>query len=286
MDGYVHYVLPPTDTGYSYLALKHPDGYFTVYGHLSEVLVKPYQFVRKGDIIAKSGGTPGTPGAGPMTSGAHLHFEIWKDKEPVDPLRYLDISYLDYKNLLSKYQDKFIDDLTRRLGPGADLSPYERKFIIKGNTEEDRQKYLLSTYATRDFQNHALWIEVALDARIDPSFLMCVGLAETTLGNYLKTPYNIGNVGNTDSGATSSFSSPEEGISWMASTFNNRFLSHYEYVSQLSRWGNTEGAIYASSNANWHNNIIRCLSSLKGRFVEDKYSFRIQDIPKGLTSGE
>jgi hypothetical protein len=61
----------------------------------------------------------------------------------------------------------------------------------------------------------------------------------------------------------------------MASTFNNKFLSDYNSVSELSRWWNANGAIYASSNANWHNNIIRCLSALKGRFVEDNFKFRI-----------
>lgn len=55
MDGYVYYILPPTKTGYSYLALKHRDGFVTVYGHLSEIDIKPYQFVKMGDVIAKSG---------------------------------------------------------------------------------------------------------------------------------------------------------------------------------------------------------------------------------------
>lgn len=276
MDWYVHYILPPVSWWYSYLVLKHPNGYMTVYGHLSEIAVFPYQFVRKWDVVARSWGAPGTPWAGPMTTWAHLHFEVWKDKESIDPLRVLDSSILEYSNLPSRYQDKFIADIVERIGTGANLSGYDRKFIIKWDTEEARQKYLLRTYATRDFQNWDLWVDTALDARIDPSFIMCVWLAETTLGNYLKTPYNIGNVGNTDSGDTASFGSPKEGIAWMASTFNNRYLSQYNYVSELSRWGNPDGVIYASSNANWHNNIIRCISSLKWRFVEDKYSFRIK----------
>lgn len=62
----------------------------------------------------------------------------------------------------------------------------------------------------------------------------------------------------------------------MGKTFNNRFLSKYMKLSELSRWGNDEGSIYASSNANWHNNIIKCVSALKGRFVEDGYKFRIE----------
>jgi hypothetical protein len=45
---------------------------------------------------------------------------------------------------------------------------------MKGDTEEERQKYLLSTYATRDFRDWDTWINTALDAKIDPSFLMCV----------------------------------------------------------------------------------------------------------------
>lgn len=275
-DGYVLYMLPPVEWGYSYLALKHPGGYTTVYGHLSEILIKPYQFVRKWDIIARSGGAPGTPGAGPMTSGAHLHFEVFQNKKAFDPLRVLDISKLDYGDLPTRYQDKFVADIVALSGTGVNADTYTRKFYIKWDTEEDRQKYLLKTYATPDFQNLNTWTDTALSEGIDPDFLICVWLAETTLGNYLKTAYNVGNVGNTDDGSTTSFSSPQEGIAWMGKTFNNRFLSGYTYVSELSRWGNPDGTIYASSNANWHNNIIRCISSLKWRFVEDDYNFRVK----------
>lgn len=276
---YVYYILPPVSGWYSYMAIKHPNGYFTVYGHLSEILVKPYQFVEQWDVIAKSGGTPWTPGAWPMTTGAHLHFEIFKDREAIDPLRILDISKLDYAHLPTRYQEKFINDIVARVWSKADLSPYERKFRMEGKTEEERQKYLLNTYASSDFKNWDTWVDISLESKIDPSFLMCVWLAETTLWNYLKTRNNIGNVGNTDGGDVVSFESPREWIYWMAATFNNKFLWSYDSVSELSRWGNSSWYIYASSNANWHNNIIRCLSALKGRFVEDNYKFRI-DIDK------
>lgn len=104
---------------------------------------------------------------------------------------------------------------------------------------------------------------------------MCIGLAETGLGRSLKTPFNVGNIGNTDSGDTSTFISARDGIYWMGNTLNNKYLGSYKSVSDLSRWGNKSGAIYASSPKNWHENIIRCLSALKGRFVEDDYRFRI-----------
>lgn len=60
-DGYVYYILEPAPGNYSYVAIKHKNGLVTVYGHLSEVNVQPYQFVREGDLIAKSGGAVGTP---------------------------------------------------------------------------------------------------------------------------------------------------------------------------------------------------------------------------------
>jgi murein DD-endopeptidase MepM/ murein hydrolase activator NlpD len=66
--GYVYFIQQPTPGGYGYIALKHANGYVTVYGHISEVLVKKFDFVDTGKLFARTGGTPGTPGAGIMTS--------------------------------------------------------------------------------------------------------------------------------------------------------------------------------------------------------------------------
>ena len=275
--GYVYHVLPPSPGGYSYMAIKHRDGFMTVYGHLSETLATEWQFVKTGDLIARSGGAVGTPGAGPMTSGPHLHYEVWKNKEAVDPLRFMDISGIDYANMPTRYQDKFIADFVENYGAGADTSKYERKFILRWDTEEERQRFLLKTYATPDFRSWDMWVDTALEWGVDPSFMMCIGLAESTLGNRLKTSYNIGNIGNTDSGSTYSFTSAQEWLYWMTHTFNNRFLGKYTKLSELSRWGNPNGAIYASSNSNWHNNTVRCLSALKWRFVEDDFEFRVKE---------
>ena len=187
------------------------------------MLVQKFDFIETGKVFAKTGGAPGTPGAGPMTSGAHLHFELYKNRDSIDPLRFLDLTKLSYDSIEGKYRYKFVEDLNIRYGNRANISKYS-KFLITGTDEMDRQKYLLNNYATSSFSDHNIWTEEAVSAKIDPSFLMCVALAETGLGRHLKTAYNIGNVGNTDSGGTYDFSGSREGIYWMTKTLNNKFL--------------------------------------------------------------
>jgi len=75
--------------GYSFLTIKHTNGLETLYGHISQALVGEGDIVSIGQAIAESGGTPGTEGAGLLTTGPHLHFSVRVDGALVDPLPFL-----------------------------------------------------------------------------------------------------------------------------------------------------------------------------------------------------
>ena len=61
------------------LIIGHPDNYITIYKHCSVLMKKERDTVIQGELIALSGNT------GEITTGPHLHFEIWKDGQPIDP---------------------------------------------------------------------------------------------------------------------------------------------------------------------------------------------------------
>jgi len=62
--------------------ISHGYGYTTRYGHLSEILVRSGQRVRRGDILGRVGSTG-------RSTGPHLHYEVFKAGRAVNPSRYL-----------------------------------------------------------------------------------------------------------------------------------------------------------------------------------------------------
>lgn len=91
---------------YSYVILAHPGNMLTLYGHLSDIFTEEGEIVKQGQAIGLSGGIPGTKGAGWLTTGAHLHFEVFDHFKHADPLEFLPIEYLPVGSLPEKYIKK------------------------------------------------------------------------------------------------------------------------------------------------------------------------------------
>ena len=287
MSGYVIYLNPPTTKDYSYLALKHPNWYTTVYWHLSEINVKLYQYVEAWEVIWKTGWEYGTNWAGFLSTWPHLHFEVFKNKQYIDPLDVLDLSYLKYTSLPStpaKYKIKYLSDFkTRRWYDLTESEAWAKIFSIKWETEVERQKYLIEKYASPAFRDWQLWVDQSLVWWIDPSVVMCIWLAESGLGRNLTTAYNVWNVWNNDRWDRVWLSWPKEWIYAIVRTLNNKYFKNVNNLDRLSwAWRLVSGlpkcwveACYATDPKYWHGNVTTCLSHLKWRLVEDDYNFRI-----------
>jgi hypothetical protein len=59
--------------------VQHAARILTRYSHLSRVLVRPGTILERGDVLGLAGDTG-------MATGVHLHFELWKDGQPMDPM--------------------------------------------------------------------------------------------------------------------------------------------------------------------------------------------------------
>jgi len=85
-------------SGYGIMVLvDHGRGYKTVYAHLSKKLVKTGQKVKRGDKIGYMGSTG-------LAVGTHLHYEVFKNGQHVNPIHYFfgDLTPEEYNAILEK----------------------------------------------------------------------------------------------------------------------------------------------------------------------------------------
>ncbi|MDT7831184.1 M23 family metallopeptidase [Flavobacteriaceae bacterium S356] len=84
-DGTVIFSEWTAETGYV-IILKHANGYISVYKHNGNLLKQQGDLVKSGEVIASVGST------GELTTGPHLHFELWSGGYAVNPLNYIDFN--------------------------------------------------------------------------------------------------------------------------------------------------------------------------------------------------
>lgn len=72
-----------TQTGYVVI-IDHSNGLISVYKHNASLTKEQGDLVKSGEVIAISGNT------GELTTGPHLHFELWSDGYPINPTTFID----------------------------------------------------------------------------------------------------------------------------------------------------------------------------------------------------
>jgi murein DD-endopeptidase MepM/ murein hydrolase activator NlpD len=82
LDGTVIFSTWTIETGYT-ITIQHENNFISIYKHNSELLKKVGTFVHAGEAIAIIGNS------GELTTGPHLHFELWYNGQPVNPEDYI-----------------------------------------------------------------------------------------------------------------------------------------------------------------------------------------------------
>ena len=72
------------DSGYV-ISIIHPNNLISVYKHNSKVFVEPGQIVKTGEVISIIGDT------GELSSGPHLHFELWLNGKSINPSEFISL---------------------------------------------------------------------------------------------------------------------------------------------------------------------------------------------------
>ena len=133
-----------------------------------------------------------------------------------------------------------------------------------------------------------VWVEVGIKYNRHPYSLVAIALADTSLGKQVTTPFNLGNVGNTDSCPTcgTHTKSWDDGIESIGQTLTNQYLKNATKLCHLSRGGwkfciegqnVNNGKFYASSLTNWDRNSNYAMSWLFGSEFKRDYSIILTD---------
>ncbi len=82
LDGTVIYTGYDTETGYT-IAVQHKENLISIYKHNASLLKNNGNVLKAGDVIATVGNT------GTLSSGPHLHFELWYNGSALNPKEFI-----------------------------------------------------------------------------------------------------------------------------------------------------------------------------------------------------
>lgn len=84
-DGTVIFAEWTTETGFVVI-IEHANNLLSVYKHNATVTKNQGDLVKAGEVIATAGNT------GELSTGPHLHFELWSDGYPINPTNFIDFN--------------------------------------------------------------------------------------------------------------------------------------------------------------------------------------------------
>ncbi len=270
MDESLVYDIVSNQIGVSRIIMIDKAWHIIVYLYLNEIIVKPWDIVRRGQFIGYSGGEPGTKGAGFAAWWPNLTLLIIKDAAFTDPLAFLDPSVIqDRSNMPSSYQFDYLEAKYSLPREGYKVKTFS------GSSVSERRENFLNAYGAGAYRQVELWEKASEWTNIDIDMGICIAFAESTIGNHLSTANNIGNVGNNDRGDRVSYAAPLIGARLIYTTLNNGYLGDYNIILDYNGYGNPDGKNYATSKYNWQNNVTKCLTQIKWYYIPDDYPVRV-----------
>ena len=285
------------------VSIKHDDHFQSRYCHLREIRVTNGQQVKQGDIIGISGGNSGDKGAG-NSRNAHLHFELKKDGQLVDPLDYIGANGINFTSsqpqgitksiitpemvdvLINKLKertvkpeelDKLID--TVKSGGSTTFSDFDlttgegyknyalvcQKFIETRNPSAGISGEMLAYGARMAFEQYHKYVPPELALA---QLTVEGGLSKNPNDKPIRTK-NPFNVGNTESG-TKEFPTIQEAINTYYILIARDYLGRGKTAADLvNNFVNKNNQRYAAEN-NYEselNKVASQVSQISGRVV-------------------
>lgn len=155
---------------------------------------------------------------------------------------------------------------------------YSQRFVVlTGTTRDERAIQLLEAYWFDD----NTWDSIKVIARIHriyPEVILAIAYSDSSLGKHLKTSFNYGNVGNSDSGRTQSYTTMEAWFDAIGRVLTNRLLGNKMTIGDLyPNYGHCVidcNTVYASSPENAAINTLNALSLIHNKQINSDFQFR------------
>lgn len=237
------------------VVVQMQDGTQMRYAHLHSLNVSVGQYVGAGTVVGKLGNTG-------HSDGEHLHFEVKRGTQLINPLE----RYATPQSIVAGVQPinaQWAGAI--QVGTTSALAFAERNDDMTAHRIDEH----LRTQGSPMLGQGQTFVSVGKQYGVDPMLLVSITGADSSYGKKLSTAYNPGNVFNTDAGRRVAFTSWFQGIEAIAKyALNGSFMRGFKTLGQLV-------GVYAT-DPNWINNVMSIYGKVRGAPVDKSTGFRIE----------